>query len=81
MGDLITKGYVRKEDTRPSGKTLFIPHHGQGVMKKFFGSGSTMTCSRNCDQALIRSSWGSVKYTYISELMLWLHWDNFWNVK
>ena len=28
MDDLITKGYVRKEDTKPPGKTGFIPHHG-----------------------------------------------------
>ena len=28
MDDLITKGYARKEDTRPPGKTWFIPHHG-----------------------------------------------------
>ena len=28
MDDLIKKGYARKEDTRPPGKTWFIPHHG-----------------------------------------------------
>ena len=28
MDDLITKGYARKENTRPPGKTWFFPHHG-----------------------------------------------------
>ena len=28
MDDLITKGYARKEDTKPPGKTWLIPHHG-----------------------------------------------------
>ena len=28
MDDLFTKDYARKEDTKPSGKTWFIPHHG-----------------------------------------------------
>ena len=27
MDDLITKGYVRKENVKPLGKTGFIPHH------------------------------------------------------
>ena len=27
MDDLVAKGYARKEDTRPPGKTWFIPHH------------------------------------------------------
>ena len=28
MDDLTTRGYARKEDTRPTGKTWFIPQHG-----------------------------------------------------
>ena len=28
VDDLITKGYARKQDTRPPEKTWFIPHHG-----------------------------------------------------
>ena len=28
MDNLITKGYARREDTRPRGKTWFIPNHG-----------------------------------------------------
>ena len=39
-------------------------------------------CDHDYDQALIKSSIGSVKnYTYISKFMLWLHWGKFDNIK
>ena len=44
MDHLITKGYAIKEDTRPPGKTWFIPHHGvyhpnkSGKIRVVFGS-------------------------------------------
>ena len=54
----------------------------QGVIQKFLGgSGSTKKCGHDCDQALIKSSWGSVYYTYISELRLWLHWGKFMDIR
>ena len=40
-----------------------------------------MKCDHDCDQALIKSSWGSVSSIYISELMFCLHQDKFLNVK
>ena len=30
------------------------------IQKKFLGGGSTKKCDHNCDQALMKSSWGSV---------------------
>ena len=38
-------------------------------------------CGHDCDQAVIKRSWGSVYYTYISELMLWLHWGKCMDIK
>ena len=33
----------------------------QGVIEKnFLGGGSTKKCDHNCDQTIIKSSWGSV---------------------
>ena len=40
-----------------------------------------MKCDHDCDQALIKSSWGSVSSIYISELMFCLHQDKYLNVK
>ena len=38
------------------------------------GGGSTKKCDHECD-------WAFKKSTYVSELMLWLHWGKFVNVK
>ena len=51
-------------------------------MQNFLGcGGNAKKWDHNCDLALIKRSWGSVLYTYISELMLWLHRGKFMKVK
>ena len=46
------------------------------------GSGITKKCDHACDQALKKKQLGiCIEYTYISELMLWLHWGKFVIVK
>ena len=51
----------------------------QGIIKTFFlGGCTTKKCNPACDQAFIRVC---IEYTYISELMLWLHRDKFVNVE
>ena len=55
--------------------------HLGGNTEIFLGGSSTMKCDHDCDQALIKSSWGSVSSIYISELMFCLHQDKFLNVK
>ena len=39
----------------------------QGVIQKFLGGGnsSTKNCDHECDEALIKNSWGSVKSIHI----------------
>ena len=61
--------------------TLYDPN--QGLQQKFFSDGgSTKKCDHDNDQALIKKQQGScIEYIYISELMLWLHWGKFVNVK
>ena len=40
---------------------LYIYIYIQGVIQKFFlGGGSMKKCDHDCDQALIKGSWGSV---------------------
>ena len=49
----------------------------QGVIQKLFlGSGSTKKCDHVFDQLVI-----CIEYTYISELILWLHQDKFVKIK
>ena len=60
-------------------------HCQEGNTDIFGGGGNTNKCNHDCDQALIKSGWGSAEQTYISELMLWsalmLQRSKFTNVK
>ena len=49
MDDLITRGYARKEDTRPPGKTRFTPHHGVYHPNKPGKSRVVFDCSAEFD--------------------------------
>ena len=47
----------------------------------FFLAAVVQRSAMTTDEALIKSSYGSVYYTYISGLMLWLHRCQFMDVK
>ena len=49
MDDLITKGYARKEDTKPPGRTGFIPHHGVYHPNKSGKNRVVFDCSADFD--------------------------------
>ena len=54
-------------------------------MQKFFFGGGLMVVRRSAiktDEALTKRQLEiCIEYTYISELMLWLHWGKFVNLK
>ena len=50
MHDLITKGYTRKDNTRPPGKTWFIPHHGVYHSNNFRKISVVVDCSGGFDE-------------------------------
>ena len=52
-----------------------------GGNTEIFLGNTSMKCDHDCDQALIKSSWGSVLSIYISEFILWLHQGKFANIK
>ena len=63
MSSVILSDGSRKIISRPD-FSAFMYHHYQlqaeVITEDFLGGGSTKKCNHNCDQALIKSSWGSV---------------------